>query len=190
MSRSVWIIAVTIAICLAPMATAGTITGTIGCGGQCENFVVYVEGVPGDYSGEGRTAELGQVNKVFVPHVLPVLAGSTVRIGNDDPFLHNVHAYDDDGTAFNVSLPVKGMHLDQVIEKTGVYALLCDAHPEMSAFIVALDNPFFAQLDDSGAFEILDVPEGSYDLVVFDVENDEKSSQTVTVGSGEMVVSF
>lgn len=190
MNRVVCALTVMIGLCLTPAAVAGTIKGTLSCGGECANYVVYLEGVVGEFSGEGRMTELGQTNKVFVPHVLPVVVGSTVRIGNDDPFLHNVHAYDEQGTAFNVSLPVKDMHLDQVIAEAGVYALLCDAHPEMSAFIVALEHPFFAQPDESGAFEISEVPEGSYDLVSFDVENDEKARSAVTVDGGDIEVAF
>lgn len=190
MKISRWIAPVLLALCAVPAALAGTVAGTAACGKACPDFLVYLEGVAGSYSGEGQVAELGQKDKAFIPRVLPVVAGSTVRIGNDDPFLHNVHAYDDSGTYFNVSLPFQGMTLDQVIRKAGVYALLCDAHPEMSAFIVALENPYFAQPDATGAFRIAGVPAGSYTAVYFDAENDKSLKKGVTVGEGVVTVDF
>ncbi len=178
------------ALCLTPVALAGTVAGQIACDGRCADYLVYLEGVPGSFSGQGQVVKLEQKDKVFIPHVVPLLAGSTLRIGNDDPFLHNVHAYDEGGTVFNISIPIQGMTLDQVIAGAGVYALLCDAHPEMSAYVVALENPFFAQPDETGAFEIVEVPEGSYTLVALDVENDNSVRKTVTVGTGRVAVDF
>jgi plastocyanin len=190
MSMPPWATPVMVTLCFAPAALAGTVTGIAACGASCADYVVYLEGVAGSYSGEGQVVELGQKDKVFVPHVLPLLAGSTLRVGNEDPFLHNVHAYDDVGTVFNVSIPIPGMTRDQVIDKAGVYVLLCDAHPEMSAYVVALENPFFAQPDDTGAFELVNVPAGSYTLLVFDAENDKSVKKSVTVGEGAVTVDF
>ncbi len=185
-----WATPLLVTLCFTPMALAGTVVGNVACDGNCADYLVYLEGVAGSFSGEGEVVQLDQKNKVFSPHVVPLLVGSTLRIGNSDPFLHNVHAYDDSGTVFNVSIPIQGMTLDQVIAKAGVYALLCDAHPEMSAYAVALENPFFAQPDDTGAFEIVNVPAGTYTLVVFDVENDRSVKNSVTVGEGEVTADF
>ena len=44
----------------------------------------------------------------------------------------------------------------------GVVPLLCNVHPEMSAYIVVSPTPYFAMTDASGHFTISDVPDGSY----------------------------
>ncbi len=42
--------------------------------------------------------------------------------------------------------------------------MLCDVHKEMSAYIVVLQNPFFAVTNERGEFVIKDIPPGSYML--------------------------
>lgn len=174
----------------APAVEAGTITGKVPCGRKCANYVVYVKKVPGSFSGAGEVADFDQQNRVFLPHVLPILKGTTVRLKNSDPFLHNVHAYKGKETFFNVALPFIGQTLDQEFADPGNYLILCDAHSEMSAFIVVLDNPYFASADENGAFEIADVPAGSYTLVSLDAENDKGAEKQVTVGDGAAQVDF
>ncbi len=104
--------------------------------------------------------------------------------------MHNVHAYQGKKTFFNIALPFQGQTLDQVFPEPGVYTILCDAHPEMSAFIVALENPYFSKPDETGAFAIGDVPPGSYSLVRYDAEKDKTTKQQVTVGEEPVTVSF
>ncbi len=171
-------------------AVAGVIRGNAACGDDCGDLVIHLEGVAGDYRGEGQVAELGQRNKIFIPHVVPLLRGSTLRIGNDDPYMHNVQAHLGKTIVFNLNTPFQYQTVDQVIAEAGVYRILCDLHPEMLAFVVALENPFFATPDAAGAFEIRDVPPGRYSLVRLDAERNRIRVKPVVVGDGELVVSF
>jgi plastocyanin len=152
--------------------------------------VVYVETVPGHHSGKDAVANFGQENKVFVPHVLAVLKGTTVRIGNSDPFLHNVHIYRGKETVMNMALPFQGQTIDHVFDEEGNYLVLCDAHPEMSAFIVVLENPFFGKPDESGEFEISGLASGTYTLIRYDAEKEKSTQAQVLVGEGSVKVSF
>lgn len=178
MQRNLILIAV-LALITAPVA-AGVVAGKADCGGGCDEVVVYLEGAP-KASGEGASAVFDQKDKVFIPHVLPVLKGTTVEIKNGDPFLHNVHVYRGKDTVLNLALPFQGQTIPHTFTDTGTYAVGCDAHPEMSAFIVVLDNPFFATLAADGAYEIADVPAGSYTLVVQDLKNDKAVRSEVVV---------
>jgi hypothetical protein len=58
----------------------------------------------------------------------------------------------------------------------------------MSADIVVLQNPFFAQPDASGRFSIDGVPPGKYTLRIFgDQLSDEQRARTFTVSVGASV---
>ena len=175
--------------CVVVPVVAGEVRGSVECADRCGDFVVYLQGGP-SFDGSGRVVEFGQKNKVFIPHVLPLLKGSTLRVGNDDPFLHNVHARKDGETVFNFNILFQYQTVDQVIAEAGVYEISCEPHPEMSAVIVALDNPFFAQPDESGRFAISDVPPGSYELVRLDAERDRRVSKRVQVGDSPVIVDF
>lgn len=172
----------------APLA-AGGVRGTIDCADRCRDFVVYLEGGPG-YDGTGRVMELGQKNKTFIPRVLPLVKGSTLRVGNDDPFLHNVHARKDGRTVFNFNILFQYQTVDQIITEAGIYRVSCEPHPEMSAVIVVLDNPFFTQPDEAGRFEIADAPPGAYEVVSLDAERGRRRSRRVTVAQARVTVGF
>ena len=54
---------------------AGEVQGTVDCADRCGDFVIYLEG-GASHDGAGQVVELGQKNKTFIPHVLPLLKGS------------------------------------------------------------------------------------------------------------------
>ncbi len=177
--RTTILAAAVLMVAATPLA-AGSVSGNAGCDGKCENYLVYLEGAPGARGGELK-AVFDQKDKVFIPHVLPVVAGTTVDIKNGDPFLHNVHVYKGKETVLNIALPFQGQVIPYKFEERGTYAVSCDAHPEMSAFIVVLDTAYFAGVGADGAYEIADVPPGSYTLVVRDVKKGEESKSPVVV---------
>ena len=180
---------VTLAVAAAPV-WAGSIEGKVMCGAICGNLVIYVEGVPGEWSGVGEVAILDQVKKTYVPHVQAILPGTAVRLKNSDPELHNVHAYRGKETVFNVAM-VPGLSFDMKrFKEPGTYVVLCDIHTEMSAYIVVLDNPFFTQPDGSGSWAIHDLPPGTYNLVKYDPEERERVERQVVVGEGSVEVAF
>ena len=188
--RSQLLTVAVLAAMAAQPAVAGDVRGTVSCGDRCADFVLYVDGVAGDWPGAGEVVELGQKNKIFIPHVLPLLRGSTLRIGNDDPFMHNVHARKDGETMFNLNVLFQYQTVDQVIAEPGIYRISCEPHPEMSAVLVVLDNPFFTQPDEAGRYAIADVPPGSYELVRLDAEKERRRARRVQVGEDVVGVDF
>src|SRR5438874_737260 len=55
------------------------------------NAVVYIDKIPGKtFAPPSAPVPLDQVNLTFVPHVLPVLAGTKVAFPNSDDIRHNV----------------------------------------------------------------------------------------------------
>jgi plastocyanin len=125
--------------------------------------------------------EMDQKQMEFIPHVLPVVKGTTVRFLNSDSVAHNV--FSPDGK-YNLGTWPQGETKDHLFDKTGVFTQLCRVHPEMEAYVVVLDTPYFAKTDRSGAFEIKDVPAGKYKLVAWS-EKLKRSEQEVTVEAGK-----
>jgi plastocyanin len=119
----------------------------------------------------------------FIPHVLPVVVGATVRFLNNDPEPHNV--YSPEGR-YNLGTWPPGETRDQKFDRPGAYTQLCRVHPDMLAFIVVVETPFFTVTDEAGRFEIRGVPPGSYTLVAWSEKLDEVS-QPVSVVAGKAV---
>ena len=97
----------------------------------------------------------------FEPRVLVAAVGSTVEFPNNDRVLHNVFSFHD-GDRFDLGLYPVGDVRRQIIDTPGVSRVFCNIHPNMAAYIVAVDTPFYAVSDGEGAFVIRDVPPGVY----------------------------
>lgn len=113
-----------------------------------------------------RHAEMIQKNKTFSPHVLAITMGTTVDFPNYDPIFHNAFS-NYDGQIFDIGLYPPGTSRSIAFRREGVVRVFCNIHPTMSAVIVVLRTPYFAVSDKMGAFEIPDVPPGSYRMHVF-----------------------
>ena len=100
----------------------------------------------------------------FIPHVVAVTTGSAIRFLNNDPEPHNV--YSPEGR-YSLGVWPTGETKDVVFKKAGVYSQLCNIHPDMQAFVVVLDTPYYAVTDETGRFAIPDVPAGKYRLEVW-----------------------
>ena len=126
--------------------------------------VVYLKDVPGEFQPPAEKPVLDQRKLTFLPHVLPVLKGSTIEFPNNDTIRHNVFSPSRSARRFNLGLYPAGATKDVKFDRVGVVPLLCNVHSEMSAFIVVLPNPYFATTDKDGNFTIENVPPGTYTL--------------------------
>jgi plastocyanin len=100
----------------------------------------------------------------FVPHVVAVQAGTTVRFLNSDREPHNV--YSPEGR-YNLGTWSAGDARERLFAAAGTYSQLCGLHPDMRAYVVVLETPYFAVTDAAGAFAIRGVPAGFYTLAVW-----------------------
>jgi plastocyanin len=148
--------------------------------------IVYVDQVPGTFPPPKEKPFVGQKGLVFKPHVLGVVKGTTVDFTNDDNVAHNVSSPRGSAKVFNLGLYGSGVTKTVTFDNLGEVPLLCSVHPEMSGFILVLQNPYFAVTDKSGNFEIKDVPPGSYQLKAWN-EKLQTASQNVTVEAGKTV---
>ncbi len=140
--------------------------------------------VAGGFPLPSKNPVMDQKNLVFTPHVLPVMVGTTVDFPNNDTVQHNVFSPPKCAKQFNLGTYGVGVTKQMTFETVGEVPLLCIVHPEMNAFIVVLQNPYFSMTDKKGAFTIKDVPDGTYRLTFWHQRLRPKSAE-VTVGTGE-----
>jgi plastocyanin len=167
MNRSVRLLAFTIGLLATTSALAadGTITGTVaGTPRLRRDAVVYLVGAPATAPVAGATADFDQKNMVFVPRVLPIVSGTSVRFLNSDAVRHNV--FTPDGEKYNLGTwpqgEVKTYPFDKCKTKLCVYTQLCNVHTEMEGFIVVLQNKHFALVKPDGTFTITGAPAGTW----------------------------
>ena len=124
--------------------------------------IVYIENVQGTFEPPKEHAVMDQKNMTFIPHVLPLTKGTTVDFLNSDLVLHNI--YSPDAVADNVNLGtwLKGEVRSYTFNKLGIASLRCNVHVDMLAYILILQNPYYARLDNEGRFSIHGLQEGKY----------------------------
>ncbi len=154
---------------VAHAADGGAIDGVVQGALRRDVSLVYVEEVAGrTFTPPPAPATMNQIRNTYQPHLLPVLVGSEVEFKSVDPELHNVYARATGKTLFNIAIPPSSpIAYRQRFDKVGVVKLSCNVHREMLAFVVVLQNPYFAVPDKSGKFRIEGVPAGRYVLRVW-----------------------
>ena len=172
---------------------AGDIKGKVSVQGlrSAENIAVYVDAVPGKkFDPPAQHAVIDQRRMTFVPHVTVVAKGTTVDFLNSDSVAHNAYwpsIGGDKKLGHNLGTWPKGEKKSFQFNDPGVAALLCNVHPEMSAYVVVVSTPYFAVTDSDGLFEIKNLPPGTYTLKTWS-EDGKVTTQPVTVASGTVSV--
>ncbi|UCD78464.1 MAG: hypothetical protein JSW26_24125 [Desulfobacterales bacterium] len=139
-------------------AFAGKIKGIVEAQGlrTPEDVVVYLTKVPQKDVDLSKTRfVMDQRNLAFIPHVLPVPVGASIEFPNNDQVEHNVFSMSRTKT-FNLGSYKPGEIKTVVFDKTGIVELRCDVHAEMAAYILVMENPYFAVTDKNGNFQIPD----------------------------------
>jgi plastocyanin len=124
---------------------------------------------------------MAQHDTAFVPSVLTIPVGTTVRFPNTDPFFHNVFSYSP-AARFDLGRYPKGEAKDVTFDKPGIVKVYCEVHDFMRGAIVVTENPFAAVVKD-GRFRMEGVPAGTYTLVVWHADLGTVKQQ-VTVEAG------
>ena len=110
---------------------------------------------------------LATEGKDFVPRVLPVIVGATVRFPNFDPILHNAFSTSQ-SNSFDVGLYGQGEESEPVrFVNPGLVRVYCNVHHGMVAHILVLDTPYFVIPDEKGRFRLTQLPEGPGELLIW-----------------------
>ena len=112
------------------------------------------------------TIEIAITDKTYAPHVVVVPVGSTVRFPNHDPFNHNVFSVSEPNS-FDLGLYGRGEAKSYTFAHAGLVRVYCNVHPRMVAYVLVMENRYYAQPGNDGTFAIDNVPSGRYRLHVW-----------------------
>jgi len=172
--------------------SAGDVKGSVKVlGGKgIEHVVVYIEKVEGKtFSPPTKNPVVDQIRMTFTPYVLPVTSGTTVDFPNSDSTRHNVFS-PSKTKKFNLGTYRAGISKKVTFDKTGIVSLLCNVHAEMSAFVLVLQNPYYAMVSKNGKYAISGVPAGTYTLVAWHPKFKLKQAEVVIPQEGGITADF
>jgi plastocyanin len=163
---------------------------------ELRDFVVYIEGPVGEKPTPPEkpllvdTHRIAQKGAAFSPHVLPVVAGTTVEWPNNDEIFHNVFSMSE-VKSFDLDL-YKGNPPDKRItfDKPGQVDVFCSIHANMHCVVLVLQNPYYAVADRNGSYSITNIPAGTYRFRAWHERLPAQIKEITVPQTGEVKVDF
>ena len=135
-------------------------------------------------------AVIDQKGCMFNPVVVVVSPGGNLDITNSDGILHNVHSHSTVNRPINRSQPGFLKKLTAKFDRAETIRLSCDIHGWMTGWVVVAEEPFVAVTDGSGAFQLADVPAGTYKLEVWQPAPGTQTRDVTVTDGAEAKVNF
>ena len=149
-------------ICAAGPVFGADLAGTVHVSGKpAADVVVWLDTPVPPAATQATRVVIDQRNLRFDPQVLVLRVGTTVDFPNNDKVFHNVFSFRD-GKKFDLGMYPKGVAKKIVFDRPGLARLFCNIHPNMAAYVMAVDTPYFAVSKEEGSFSISGVPAGTY----------------------------
>ena len=137
----------------------------------------------------------------FGPFTGVIRADESVRFVNHDSIKHMLHTYALKGrkakilrTLHTQSLRAQGqtekMFPAKKLRRAFAVGLTCDRHDFMENWLYVVKNPYYAISDESGNFEINQVPPGDYNLVAWHPVLGMKEQHVTVTPDGRLPVDF
>ena len=155
-------------------------------GKPVEDAVLLLHAGP-DLRPAPTSAAMDQVDKEFVPHVLPIPIGTAVNFPNRDNIKHHVYSFSAP-KKFELQLYTGTPASPVVFDKPGLVVLGCNIHDWMVGYVYVLDTPYFAKTGADGKARLAAVSPGSYEAHVWHPRMRlavEKTAQPLTVSAAE-----
>jgi plastocyanin len=136
---------------------------------EYRNIVIYLksaEPVSLPEHSVTKVYSMAQEGETFVPHVLPIPVGSTVKFPNHDPIFHNVFSLSGTRT-FDLGRYPRGDSKSVTFDQAGIVPVFCHIHSDMSAIILVLNTPYFTVPGTDRHYRLDGIPPGAYTLVAW-----------------------
>jgi plastocyanin len=173
-----------LALMTAQTSFAGTLSGKVS--GAAAGSVVWVADTSAKAEAPAKPVTIDQKGLLFIPHVVTVPVGATVDFLNSDSVAHNVFWTGIGGNkklGHNLGTWPKGEKRSFKFDNPGVVSVLCNVHPEMSAYVVVVPTSYYATTDASGAYTIPNVPDGAHNVTVWHEGMKQQSKQITVTGA-------
>jgi hypothetical protein len=140
----------------------------IGPDGGVANTVVFLSEIS-----RGKAMDLPEPRRFldqkhcrYEPHILLVPQNSNLQMKSSDATLHTVHM--EGAATYNLPFPFPNNVISRPMPNAGLATLRCNGgHVWMNAEMFVAQHPYYVVTDESGRFELTDIPAGEYELVAW-----------------------
>lgn len=132
------------------------------------NTVVFLSGIS-----KGKAMDLPPARRFldqkrcrYEPHILLVPENDKLQMKSSDATLHTIHM--EGAATYNLPFPFPNQVISRSMTSPGLVTLRCNGgHVWMNAEMFVAQHPYYAVTDESGRFELTDVPAGEYEIVAW-----------------------
>ena len=183
----------------------------IGPGGSLKDAVVMLKDVKRGKAFNLKKVEVEAIDCDFLPFVNVIKDKDELTVINMDPIEHDIQGYEtarERGARilFNRPLPMNPFHKvvqlfgenahthmpgKPMVEKIqlrknrNIFVMQCGFHPYMFSWGVVLNNPYYSITKEDGVFELVDIPPGEYEVVVWHPGMKAYLAETVQIEAGK-----
>ncbi len=159
--------------------------------GGLKNVVVRLTDIKKGRKFEVPSAfEIDQGGCQFRPHVSIVQVGKPFVLINKDGILHNFRTTGTINPILNKAQPKFKKRLKIKIDKPEILRINCDVHEWMRGWLVVAEHPYYSLTDESGSFEIDNIPPGTYNLEVWHETLGKQTSKVTVKAKKKINISF
>jgi len=137
----------------------------------------------------------------FGPFTGVIRADEPVQFVNHDPIKHTLHTYSLKGRKAKIMRTMHTQSLRAQGETEKVFpspklrhavavGLTCDRHDFMENWLYVVKNPYYAISDESGSFEIGQIPLGDYNLIAWHPVLGMQEHRVTVTPDGELTADF
>ena len=155
--------------------------GAVNPNNTLPNAFVYVKSGAPQSQPPAQPVTLDQQGCIYVPHVLGIMVGQTLKVVNSDFTTHNIHVMAKNNPQWNTSQPPGAAPINNKFDNPEIMVPVeCNEHRWMKAYIGVVANPFYDVSDTQGKFMIKGLPAGTYTIETW----------TATFGTQEKTVTL
>jgi hypothetical protein len=140
----------------------------VGPQGGVANTVVFLKDIS-----RGKAMEIPEPRRSldqkycrYEPHILLVPQDADLHMKSSDATLHTVHM--EGAASYNLPFPFTQQVISRTMPTAGLVNVRCNGgHTWMNAEILVVPHPYYAVTDESGVFELANVPPGEYEIVAW-----------------------
>lgn len=132
---------------------------------EIKNVVISIAGYKPPKRPKRRTIVIDNKDCLFVPRVQATTVGASLTVTNSDSFLHNSQGLL--AADFNPAIPAGGKSRPQRLGRPGWLLVRCSFHPWMTAHVQIFPHELFDVTTADGAYRLVNVPPGEYDIQVW-----------------------
>ena len=127
----------------------------------------------------------------YIPHVFTMQVNQPLKIRNSDATLHNIHAYSQKNTPFNLGQAVQNMEstVTTLDMEEVPLPIRCDVHRWMGAYVGVFHHPFHTVSKQGGAYE-MKLPAGNYEITAIHEKYGMQTQMVQVADNGTAELNF